>query len=86
VSVSPPRELEDAGAAPLYWTPQQFASVVQLSVASISRLISRDPSFPAVRIGGAVRIPRDRVLRWLRDREQGQARPRLVRRQEGGGA
>ena len=64
---------------PLYWTPAGFAEVVVISPKSVYRLVKDDPSFPAVKILGSIRIPKDRALKWLRDREQGAARPRLVR-------
>ena len=38
-----------------------------------------DPTFPMLKIGGTVRFPRERVLRWLREREQGFGRPRMLK-------
>jgi len=63
-------------AEPLYLTASQVGALVQLSAKSIYRLAEKDPSFPVVKVGGSLRFPRDRVLRWLADREQG--RPRLT--------
>jgi excisionase family DNA binding protein len=70
---------EGAGAAmsevsekePQYWVAQELAAVVRLSEKSIYRLMKQDPTFPFVRVGGAVRFPRERVLRWLAKRTQG---------------
>jgi excisionase family DNA binding protein len=70
-----------AGAAPeptAYLTPEQVAEMLQLSVKSVYR-IAKDPTFPALKIGGSVRFPRERLLRWLRDREQGRPPRRAVR-------
>lgn len=77
---SPDEAIAD-GRPALYWTPAEFAEVVALSGKSVYRLIGEDPSFPTVKILGSIRIPKDRALKWLRDREQG--RPRLVRRAGG---
>ena len=62
-SETPPSE-------PTYWVPKEFAALVRLSEKSIYRLM-KDPSFPHVRVGGAVRIPRERAQRWLAKRTQG---------------
>lgn len=60
-----------------YWTAQDVSKMLRLSEKSIYRLVRDDPSFPCVRLGrGALRFPKGRVLRWLADRTQGQARPR----------
>lgn len=56
---------------PDYWKAEQLAEVVQLSTKSIYRLMRDDPTFPHVRVGGALRFPRERVLRWLAKRTQG---------------
>jgi excisionase family DNA binding protein len=58
---------------PDYWIPREFAAVVRLSDKSVYRLL-KDPSFPHVRVGGAVRIPRARARRWLAKRTQGAVR------------
>jgi predicted DNA-binding transcriptional regulator AlpA len=70
----------DPGAA--YLTAEQLGAILQLSPKSVYRLAKSDPSFPVLKIGGSVRFPRERVLRWLRDREQGRARSlKIVERQ-----
>ena len=58
-------------------TPEQVAAMLQVSDKSIYRWLKADPTMPALRIGGTVRFPRERLERWLRDREQG--RPRIQR-------
>jgi hypothetical protein len=65
-----------------YWTSPEFGAVVKLSAKSIYRLAKKDPTFPCVWIGGSLRIPRDRALKWLRDREQGSRRLHVVKREE----
>jgi predicted DNA-binding transcriptional regulator AlpA len=64
-------ELVEREPEPDYWVPREFAAVVRLSEKSIYRLMKQDSSFPYVRVGGAVRIPRARALRWLAKRTEG---------------
>jgi hypothetical protein len=71
-----PRDL--IGPECLYWTFPEFAVVVRVSDKSLYRLAKNDPTFPCIRIGASLRIPKERALKWLRDREQG-ARPRKLR-------
>ena len=54
-----------------YWLPKEFAVVVRLHEKSIYRLMKDDPTFPHVRVGGSVRIPREWALRWLAKRTSG---------------
>jgi len=62
----------DAAAEPKYDTPEQVASALQISVRSAYRLVAKDPTIPALKLnGGALRFPRERLEKWLRDREQG---------------
>jgi excisionase family DNA binding protein len=58
-----------------YLTADEIAGILQLSPKTIYRLARTDPTFPMLKLGGTVRFPRDRLLRWLWDREQG--RPRI---------
>jgi excisionase family DNA binding protein len=55
----------------MYLTADDIAEIVQLSAKTVYRMAATDPSFPSLRLGGSVRFPRERVLKWLRDREQG---------------
>jgi excisionase family DNA binding protein len=64
----------DTGAP--YLTPCQLAGIVQTSDATVYRW-TVDPTMPVLRVGGVVRFPRDRVLAWLRSREQGIGRPKV---------
>jgi excisionase family DNA binding protein len=59
------------GPSQEYLTGDQLAALLQVSAKSISRWASSDPSMPVLRIGRTVRFPKERVLRWLRAREQG---------------
>ena len=63
--------------APSYLTAAQVATMLQVHPATVYRMAAADPSMPAVRLGGTVRFPRERLLKWLRAREQG--RPRIER-------
>jgi excisionase family DNA binding protein len=56
-----------------YDRADDIAKLVRLSDKSIYRLVQTDPTFPCVRIGGSLRFPRQRVLRWLAQRTQGGA-------------
>jgi len=64
---------------PKYLTPKNVAQILQVSVKSIYRWLAADPTMPALRIGGTVRFPRERLERWLREREQGRPRIRQPR-------
>lgn len=68
-----------ADAGPAYLTAAQVGRLLQVSEKSVYRWVKADPTLPALRIGGTVRFPRERLERWLREREQGRARPRVVR-------
>ena len=57
-----------------YLTGEQVAALLQVSVKSVQRWASNDPSMPVLRIGRTVRFPRERLLRWLKTREQGRGR------------
>jgi predicted DNA-binding transcriptional regulator AlpA len=56
---------------PEYLLPKEFAAVVRLHEKSVYRLMKADPTFPHVRVGGSLRIPRERALRWLAKRTSG---------------
>lgn len=65
------------GATAEYLTAAQIAELLQVSEKSVYRWAAGDPTFPMLKIGGTVRFPRERVLRWLREREQGFGPPRM---------
>jgi predicted DNA-binding transcriptional regulator AlpA len=56
---------------PDYWVPREFAAKLRLSDKSLYRIMKSDPTFPCCRIGGSIRIPRERALRWLARRTSG---------------
>src|SRR5262245_37689159 len=60
-----------AMSAPDYLTAEQVDNLLQVSVKSFSRWAMIDPSMPVLRVGRTVRFHRERLLRWLRQREQG---------------
>ena len=67
----------DASREPAYLTPQEVAATLQVSVRSVYRIVAKHPDIPVLNItGGALRFPRERLERWLRDREQGRAQPK----------
>jgi excisionase family DNA binding protein len=71
------RQESDTGKVPSYLVPQEVADLLRLSVKSVYRVAANNPDMPMLKIGGSVRFPRERLERWLRDREQG--RPRMQR-------
>lgn len=75
----PPTSLE-----PVYLTPDQVGELLQVKVKTIYSWSRDDATMPVIRIGHTVRFPRERLLRWLQDREQGRARPRRVQTPAGG--
>jgi predicted DNA-binding transcriptional regulator AlpA len=58
---------------PIYDRAEDIGKIVKLSSKTIYRMAAEDPSFPSLRVGGSIRFPRDRVIRWFREREQGRA-------------
>lgn len=74
-------------AEPLYLTASEVGDLLRLSPKSVFRLAASDPSMPTLRLNGkTIRWPRERLLVWLRQREQGPGRPRrlaAVRREAG---
>jgi predicted DNA-binding transcriptional regulator AlpA len=58
-------------AEPIYDKAEDIGKIAKLSAKTIYRFAATDPTFPVLRIGGSVRFPRERVLKWFRDREQG---------------
>jgi len=70
---------------PDYMTAVEVARLLQVSAKSIYRWAAQDATMPVLRIGGVVRFPRERLLRWLRNHEQGFGRAhRSPRRAEPG--
>lgn len=57
-----------------YLTAQEVGHMVRVSEKTVYRWAQDDPTFPVTRIGGVVRFHRERIRRWLRDREQGRPR------------
>src|SRR5262245_37829220 len=63
-------------AEPMYLTAGELARQIQVDDKTVYRWAQEEPSMPVLRIRGVVRFPRERVLRWLTDHEQRQARRR----------
>ena len=59
-----------------YLTAEDVAELLRVSVKSVFRWASEDPTMPALRIGRTVRFPQERLERWLSSREQGAGRSR----------
>jgi excisionase family DNA binding protein len=75
-SAPAPAEQAKVAPEPLYLTVGQASALVQLSVKTLYRIIASDQTFPALRLtpGGAVRIHRGQLERWLEARTQGRGR------------
>ncbi len=73
-----PESLGNHLTSAAYLTPAQVGKMLQLSAKSIYRLAKDDPTMPMLKIRGAVRFPRERLERWLRDREQGRPQTRSL--------
>jgi excisionase family DNA binding protein len=63
----------DVTQAP-YLTAPQVAALLQVDAKTIYRWAASEPTMPVLRVGGTVRFPRERLLKWLSDREQGRRR------------
>jgi excisionase family DNA binding protein len=72
-----PRVTTEASAR--YLTAAQIAALLQVSTKSVYRWAAGDPTFPRLKIGGTVRFPREGLLRWLRNHEEGLGRLRMQR-------
>ena len=71
-------KLTQTGSLPLreYVTFDEVAELLQVSKKTLCRWAKKDPSLPVLRIEGTVRFPREKLLRWLRAREQGPGQAR----------
>jgi excisionase family DNA binding protein len=63
----------------VYLLPGEVGTLLRVSPKTVYRLASQDPTMPALKIGGSLRFPRERLLAWLRAREQGAGRSRRLR-------
>ena len=72
--IAPDQVSPASKALAAYLTPGQVADMLQLSAKSIYRLAKEDATMPMLKLGGAVRFPRERLERWLHQREQGRPR------------
>ncbi len=89
-----PQGTESLKSLGVYLTAAQVGALLQVSDASVYRLVEEDPTMPVLRLGGAakpdirgrrprglLRFPRERLLVWLKSREQGLARARRQSRE-----
>jgi excisionase family DNA binding protein len=58
------------GDGPGYWTVEQTAGHLQVSSKTVFRLIARDKTFPAIKLGAVVRVNKARLRSWLAARER----------------
>src|SRR5215467_11629927 len=80
---APPQEFTSGRQVAVYLTPKEVADLLRVSEKSVYRWAKDDPSMPMLRLGGTVRFPRERLERWLRDREQGRPLMRVARASKG---
>jgi hypothetical protein len=50
---------------------------LQISIRSVYRMAATHADMPALRLDGALRFNRERLERWLREREQGRPQRKL---------
>ena len=87
MSTNPGPLLPAVSLEPVYLTPDQVAAMFQVKTKTLYHWARKDPTMPVIRIGHTLRFHKERLERWLRDREQGRGRPRRVQgaqAQEGG--
>jgi len=63
---------------PAYLTVAQVAALLQVSERTLYRWVATEPTLPVLRIAGTLRFPRERLLRWLAEHEQGRRRRRAI--------
>jgi len=57
-----------------YLTPDQVAELLSVSTKTVFRLVAKDSTMPVLRLNAQViRFPRERLLRWLQQREGGRS-------------
>ena len=55
---------------PLTLKAHEAAAVLRISKSKVYELVQRE-SFPSIRIGKRVVIPRDKLLQWMNNRAEG---------------
>jgi hypothetical protein len=68
-----PALLDDAASDEIYLAVPEAAAIPKINAKTLYRWIATDPTLPALKVNGTVRIPKRRFLLWLRRHEQGQA-------------
>ena len=62
----------------VYLTVNAVAHLLKITTTTVTRMAKSDPTMPVLKLGRrTLRFPKDRLMTWLRDREQG--RPRAKR-------
>lgn len=69
-----PSQLDVPESAPQYLTTSQVARLLQVSEKTVYRWSEKEASMPGLWLGRTVRFPRERLMRWLRNCEQGRGR------------
>lgn len=62
-----------------YLTITEAAELLRVSSKTLARWAKADMSMPVLRIGAVTRFPQERLLTWLRSKEQGLGKPRRSR-------
>lgn len=66
-----PQPSDPVVGAPYMTAEQVGKELLQCSSKSVHKLAKSDPSMPKLKFNGLVRFPRERLVEWLRQREQG---------------
>jgi len=73
--------MSEPGSAKVTWlTINEVAAHLRVSPKTLYRLVERDRSFPAIKVGGLLRVPQERLERWL-ERQHRTRKPLLARRE-----
>jgi len=68
-------------SSPEYLTPEQVGEILAVSIKTVLRLAAKDPTMPVLRLNTqTIRFPRERLLRWLQQREGGRSGGRSAQR------
>jgi len=62
-----------------YLTAADVALMLKVSEKSVYRWAIQDPTMPALKVGGTVRFPAERLVKWLAARTQGSGSPMRAR-------
>ena len=63
--LAPSDPVKSGSTLPVYLTPEQVATMLQIDERTVLRWAQQDTSLPATRIGRVIRFEREPLMRWL---------------------